>query len=281
MSISAVRSSPFLGTYSPYSSIQEKEEETPPVESTLFSAPILLIIDLMNETYSIGSSLLASATEEVKEHSNILSKKMAENIATLRQAALRAQEADVWGRLQKASIGILSAFNLFLGLSLCKSESPMLGSALIASGILSVTNLAMTELRGWDLMAEKLSGDSKDLKNQITFWSPIALHTLSIALSASAGSAIFYDSNALSSALSSDWKELADLYGGLTGAGKSITDARFSSTKADLLTIQNDIASNTVLQDSLTAWIQNFIKLLDHGWEQARNIIQINSQLRM
>ncbi len=250
----------------------------------LFSPPILLIMELMHETYSIGNSLLQSACDEIKVYSEALSKKMAENIQALQQAAQRAQESNVWSTLQKAGACILSAFNIFLGTSLYSSGSPMLGSALIASGILSATNLAMTELRGWDLVAEKLS-DSQDLKNQITFWSPIALHCLSSALTAVSGSAIVYDPNLLPTSFTSDWKEYANVishsYTGITTAGKSFTEARFSWTKADLSLIQNAILSDTLLQDSLAEWIQNFTKLLEYGWEQARNIVQITSQLRM
>ncbi|MES2199561.1 MAG: hypothetical protein V4489_05295 [Chlamydiota bacterium] len=262
-----------------FSSSIGQAQEKPLTEAGLFSPPILLIIDLMNETYLIGQSFLLSAADEIKFYSDSLSKKMAENIATLQKAAQRAQESGVWSALQKVGGCILSALNLFIGASIY-SSSPTLGSTLIASGILSAANLAMTELRGWDLVAGKIS-NNEDLKTKITFWSPIALHCLSGALSAVSGSSILYDPNLLSSALPFDIENFTNYYTGITTAGKGITDAGFSWTKADLSLIQNAILSDTFLQDSLIAWIQDFTKLLEYGWEQAKNIITINSELRM
>lgn len=261
-----------------YSSSLEQSQEEPPARPGLFSPPILLIMDLMNETYAIGASLLQSASEEIKISSDDLSKKMAENIAALQKASQRAQELGVWSTLQKAGSCVLFTFNLYLGCSLCSNDSQKLGSVLIASGILSITNLAMTELRGWDLMAEKLAGGNEDLKNKITLWSPIALHCLSGALNTAAGASILCDPT-----LSFDYEkcnQAINIYSGVTSAGKSVADSRFFWTKADLSLIQNSILSDTLLQDALIALIQDFNKSLNYMYEQARNIIQLNSQLR-
>ncbi len=260
------------------SSIEQSQDESPP-RSGLFSPPILLIMELMNETYAIGVSILHSASEEIKISSNDLSKKMAENIAALQKASERAQELGVWSILQKTGACVLFTFNLYLGFSLYSNDSQKLGSVLIASGILSMTNLAMTELRGWDLMAEKLAGDNNDLRNKITLLSPIVLQLLSGALNTAAVSTVLYDPT-----LSFNYEKFdhaINIYSGFTGAGKSVADSRFSWTKAELSLIQSSILSDSLLQDSLIARIQDFNKSLNYVWEQARNIIQLNSQLRM
>lgn len=241
----------------------------------LSSAPVLFMIHLMEETYAIGNSLLQSASEEVKIYADWLSKKMTEYMDARKK--IEASQSGFWGTLQKIGSYILSTFNFFLGTTLYASGSTELGSALVASSVLSVANQVMVDLRGYELLAERLAMDRKNAEN-IIFWSPIALQILSTSLSAVAGTSLLHDSSLLSNQL--NLKKYFDAYNGVVTAGKSVTDASLSFTKAKLSAIQNVMQSAGLSQDFLTNWIQNFFKLLEHVLEQAKNFIQLNSQLR-
>jgi hypothetical protein len=246
--------------------------------TNLSSSSIPFMIHLMEETYAIGNSLLQSASEEVKIYADWLSKKMTKYMDTIKKTSEKLQESGFWATLQKIGSYVLSSFNFFLGTTLYTSGSTELGSALIASSVLSVANQAMVDLRGYDAIAERLAMDRKNAENLI-FWSPIGLQILSAALGTIGGTSLLQDSTFLSGQL--DLKNCFEVYKGVVTAGKSITDAGLSFTKAGLSDLQNILQSESLLQDFLTNWIQSFLKLLEQVCEQTKNIIQLNSQLRM
>lgn len=250
--------------------------------------PPLLFLHLMDETYTIGAFFLETSAQEIKASNEHLTKRIQEMTEALQASSKRAQEAGVWSMLQKAGSCILSTFNLLLGGSLFTAGSPVLGTTLIASGVLSVANMAMTEVQGWNFVAERLAQNNKELKEQILFWPPLALNCLSGALSAVAGSAVVYDPTLVGFNIlpynlkdyAEPIKNYSELFSGVTTAGQSASSAQFTWTKAQVSNIQNSIASDTLLQEALMSWMQNFLDLLSHGWEQARTAIQM-SNIRM
>ncbi len=260
------------------SSISQALEEKNSELAGLFGPPVLTMIHLMESTYEIGLSILHMAGEEIKQLSEDLKKKLTESIVILKKSATRMQDLSAWSLLQQASSSVLASFNLIMG-GAVYSSAPAVGTTLIAAGLLSAFNLAITEMREWDKIAEKFAGNNKELKEQIAFWSPIALHCLSGALSAAGGSYLWYDPSLQPSVF--PIKECIDSFSGVTKAGAGISQSRLSWTKADLTLIQTAIATDKMTQEVLAALIQTFMQMLDRIRKQVEAVVQLNSQLRI
>jgi hypothetical protein len=188
-----------------------------------------------------------------------------------------SQQADMWSTLQKIGGLILSTYNLAMGSAIYTSGSPVLGSTLIAAGLLSTANIAITEMGGWSYLAEKLSQDNKKLQEQIAFWAPMTLYALSATTSITAA----YDPTLLTQIPSLEWKNYLDNMEPVLIAGKGAANAGLEWTQSSLLSLQTALFTDNLARDVLTSWIQKFIETLESGWEQARNIVSITTQMKV
>jgi len=232
----------------------------------------------MNDTYAVGSKLLESAAYEIKFFSESLGKRAADCKAALLDAARKTQQLGTWSTLERIGACILSGFNFAVGYSLYASGSNILGTTLIAAGILSVANIAMSEVQGWNFVAKQLAMGNKEYEDRIRFWGPMIGTAAPLALTGWAG---LYDPSLLSQATSFDWQKSAELYNGFTTAGKSYSQASLYWVQSVLSEIQSAVTGDKLLRDAIIAWMETLTQTLQAGWEQARSIIQITSQVRM
>ena len=256
-----------------------------PQRTGLFSPPKLTspevrLIHLLEEMDGTGKKLMHFAGEELDFLTKRLNQHFEENSRLLQESAKRAQELGNWEIFQQIGSCLLSTFNLFYGASLALTGAPVLGTSLIAAGMLSMTSVAITELKGWDFIAQRLAQDNEDLKNQIIFWSPLALNTLSMALSAASCA------GALAPIPWPVQSELyiqgtVNLYSGISTCGKSLTETRHTWTKADLSAIRGEITLATNQKESLLTFIEDYVKNLHNSWAEAKNMIQISIQTRV
>ena len=129
--------------------------------------PILYCLYLMEKTYESGMHSLSDAAQELEIRFQRSQDFIAKMQTAFGEFAKKADEAGIWSNLQKAGAYILSTFNLIFGFTLYASGNTELGSTLVAAGLLSIANFAMTEMKGWDALAEKLAKGNKDFKDQI------------------------------------------------------------------------------------------------------------------
>lgn len=270
-------------TIESYSSIQVAENTvtlTTKESNGLFAPPNLpsplLVIQLMENVYTTGRKLLEVALEEVKGLSGQIEKNWQQIVETLQKNTVWTQQSNMWSTLQTVGSYILSAYSFGIGGMIYASGSPVLGSTLLAAGLLSTANIALTEMGGWDYIAEKLAKENAELQKQITFWGPITLY----ALSASGSIAASCDPNVLANIPSLEWKKFVESMNSVVIAGKGFANANLEWSKASLLTLQTTLFKDNMARDVLLGWIKSFAEMLENGWEQARNIIFITSQMK-
>ena len=276
-------------TYTESSSSSSIESPTlilsTPDRTGLFSAPKLTspehrLIHLLEEMDDTGKKLMHFAGEELNFLTKQTNQHFEEKSLLLQTSAKRAQELGNWEILEQIGSCLLASFNIFYGTALALTGAPALGTTLIAAGMLSMTSIAITELKGWDFITQRLAQDNEELQNQLLFWSPLALNTLSMALSAACYGGLFGPTL---------WPLQSDkyiqgaigLYSGVSTSGKSLIEARHNWTKADLSEIRGKIDLDTAQKENLLAFIENYVKNLHNGWEEAKNMIQISIQTRV
>ena len=116
---------------------------------------------LGNEILETLSLRVSQIKEKINEITTELTKK-------LKEAAERAQESVFWSLLKKVATCLLSAVSIVLGISLVASGGgALVGGAMIASGILSLANFALSESGLWDTIAQQLSRGNEDLKRKL------------------------------------------------------------------------------------------------------------------
>lgn len=111
----------------------------------------------------------------------------------VKESAAKTQDWNFWKFLQDVGALFISAANTVLGcFFLSSTSSTLIGSALLASGILSIANFVFTHSDVWDALAKKMAGEDETLQKKIRSLLPatIALISTACALGGSVGAAL-------------------------------------------------------------------------------------------
>lgn len=110
----------------------------------------------------------------------------------LQKALKHSQDSSFWGFLKELGALLLAAVSAVLGLSLLSTgAAPLIGGALIASGVLSIANFTFKTCGVWDWVAELLAQDNEALRKQLAHLLPAGAGLLAalISLAGIAGAA--------------------------------------------------------------------------------------------
>ncbi len=267
-------------------SVVWEPSETHSSTAPLFSPPTLpspdrfnehSFINVMNEIHNVGEDLLkafrhaiVSSTQKIKELS-------LENAQKLKEAAARAQENGVWSLLKKIGSCILSAFSIVFGIALTASGGgTLIGAALIASGIMSIANFAMTESGSWDWIAKKLAHDNEELQRKLAFWLPTAVGGISslCSIAGSIGGTIWGGLNLAQQGFAVLQQTLG-IYQLVTTVGKGISDTKLLLTQADLEEVSSKISLEKFISEDVSLWIKHCMQYLKELQKQAEKQIQL------
>lgn len=244
-----------------------------PSPRTLFSPPKLL--EAMEETDRLARMSMQIASFEITSSSDKIRDHMEEKALTLKKAAERAAEQQVWSVLQMIGACFLSTYNIALGYN-AVATAPVLGTFMIAAGMLSAANIAMEKVDGWNLVAEKLAQDNEEFRKQLLFFGPLSINAISLALGTVGSQA-----TALSLPLKDSLEKSMQLYTSTSMAGQSVTDARISLIQSDLSEITGKIALENFIKESILSWITDLHSQVNQGWEEAKNVLQTYTQMRI
>jgi hypothetical protein len=166
--------SPFqLFSHPPINSEKRAEEVTlPPVDHKITSKPVLNPIPFLLQVNDKGIKTAEGLMEfnikdwEVqRQELNVLRKKQLEQLAK----TIESEESSLfWSFLTKIGQVVLAAISTVLGFSLLASGgAPLAAGALVASGLLTVANVALQETGGWDWIADQIAEKDKELRDNI------------------------------------------------------------------------------------------------------------------
>ena len=244
----------------------------------------LRLLSVTETTRELGGEIidaLSTRLQGIKERIREISQ---ETMTTLREAALRAKESGFWSVLKKIATALISAVSIIFGISIASSGSALIGGAMIASGVLSLANFAISELRGWDWIAEQLAHKNEERKKQLMFALPIAVGILAGGIGL-IGSVHGIATGAINFAGKAQLiiQSLLGLFDGMTTLGKGAADARLLWTQADLKELQGDLfiereSFNTTL-DEIRASLGDFKDISKKTQTVVDMITQSNIQL--
>jgi hypothetical protein len=202
----------------------------------------LRLLAVTETTRELGGEIIEALSARLQGIKDRIREISQESMQMLREAALRAQESTFWSVLRKIATALISAVSVIFGISIASSGSALIGGAMIASGVLSLANFALSEMRGWDWIAEQLAHENEERKKQLAVVLPIATGILAggIGLLGSvngiATGAINFAEKAMMIAQS-----ILGIFEGLTVLGKGAADAKLLWTQADLKALQGDL----------------------------------------
>lgn len=176
---------------------------------------------------------LSTRLDQVKQKTRDIS---AENMQKLRESAERTKTSNFWSILNKVATCLLSAISFVFGISLLASGgTALVGGAMIASGVLSLANFALTEWGAWDWVADQLAHKNEERKNKIAMILPAAAGIVAGGIGL-VGSVHGIASGALQFAEKMAFiaQTALSIFDGVTTLGKGIADARLLYTQADL-----------------------------------------------
>lgn len=239
----------------------------------------------LNKLDQSGTKFLQLHLKSLDETEKKMKKLHVESLDKLQQAAQRAQESEVWSTLQKMASCILSAISTVLGISLVQTGGGLLiGGAMIASGVLAISNLVMLETNSWDWVAEKLAQGNDERKERLKTLLPALVGVTSgaVGLMGSAG-AVFWAPLNFSQQVFVIASSVANVAEGVTALGKGISDLRLSREQGALTHLRQDMTLNEFALDRNIGNVEKFFKQRSFASSQANKIIQmsINTNSKM
>jgi hypothetical protein len=276
-----VEPSPYFPAF-PLGGFGEKSAETPllweqkPPQLVRPSSEYRLI-SLANELELSIGEILNSVTMrlgDVKEKIRSLS---VENIQKLKQAALKAQSGDFWSMLKKIASCLLGTISMVFGAScIASGGGALIGGVMIASGLLSLATITLSECKAWDWIAGQLSHENEERKNQLALLLPLSLGILAAGCGI-AGSVHGIASGAILAVQKTALiaQTSLSLFSGVTTMGKGITEAQGVWIQADLQCIQGHLTEEREELNSLTEKIRTFLSELKGALKKAQNALDV------
>lgn len=242
------------------------------------------LLQFLDKMDGVGHSLRLVNIESLEECHKQMLEIQAQHIQKMNEAALRSQQESTWSLLKKIGSIILASISTVLGISLVATAAgSVLGGLMIASGILTLVNLAFSETHVWDWVAEKLAKDNVDRQKLISTLLPAAVGGLcAIAgLAGSTGVALWAGLNFSQKLLVIGQVAISFLEGGFA-IGEGVCQYREHNSKAGLLEIKQKQFNNSREIEKHTSAMEKFMRsqseILEHIKKELKLTIQVNTK---
>lgn len=245
---------------------------TPPRHRTPSSLEGLRIIEAMNFFQELCDSFLEITSLRIETFNEELQTLLTQ----LRAASEKAKESKAWSILQKIANLMVASFSLVVGISLLGSGGmgTVVGGAMIVSGILSISNMVLSETGAWNWIAGKLADNAEEQRKLATLIPAIVgvlAGSVGILGSVSAYSKfgmpafqaiIFFAQSAIT------------IFNGTTTIGKGFADARSLYHSADVVKIKSEITIKGKMIDHVTKSLETIFDTLNNDRTSNLKIIE-------
>lgn len=169
------------------------------------------------------------------------------------------QDITFWSVLEDIGNSITSCLSFFFGCASVSAGAPVVGGALIASGVLSATNLIFKHTGLWDWAADTLSYGNESAKNAIRTYVPSAIGLTSAAFGIYGSYAAWnYTSlNGIEKGLSFV-QSVTNVANVITAYGNGITQYRSKNIQADLDALRSKADLYRISLEEYTDDIQDY-----------------------
>lgn len=275
-----VRSDPTTG---PSAFSQEKPHLAPPVSSH----GIYQLLAILERLSCSGKTLARAHGVALQQTNNECDALIKEQSRILEEAAKRTQAQRVWDALKQAATVVLAALSALFGITLLAVPgTTVLGVALIASGILTIANLAMSDLGAWDWVARKLASDNEKKRQWLAILLPAAVSFVAGALALGGGPAALQAWHTMSAVQRAVvvLTTAAAFADGSIQIGKGVSDTQATWLQTELERSQTSLTLNELQSEKITSWIRALLESLAQASATAEQIIarfvQTNSLVR-
>lgn len=196
----------------------------------------LRLLKLAESAHSTGELILSMLSERLQLVRSELESASAVMMQNLRDSAQKAQTGGNWGILHKVATSLLSTISALFGTALVTSgASVWIGSAMITSGILSLSNLVFGELGAWDFVSKQLAQDNVEHQKKLAVLLPTTVGILSAGVGlAGAGWGIGTHAVQFFEEMIYLAQGALTIFNSSTAFGKGVADARLVWAQADL-----------------------------------------------
>lgn len=243
--------------------------------------PAIRAVNVLDSVYTQGQRILDLNCRALEEEQQNISQLCQENIGKLEEAAKRSQEAGVWDYLQKIGSAVLATISIFLGVSLTATAATFIGGALIGAGMVTLSNLVLTEAGFWDWVAAKLASNDEELEKKIRTLVPcmIGLMANGVQFLALGSLAIFGTLDLATQALLVG-QVIANVASTTTAVGGQISQARVAWSQGALTDIQGKISTSRHEVELNTDNIENVMSRHSQAHRHAQKIIDLTIETR-
>lgn len=251
----------------------------PPQPAALIAALRFLEIETIGEgLFKINELNLTHMQSRLKQLTVDETEKMKED-------AERAKNKDMWSFLMDIATVILAAISTVLGMVLVGTGAGIVvGSIMVASGLLAIANFAFKEAEVWDILAKALAQDNEDLQQQLVTALPAAVGILSAVLGlVGTGGAMLWSQISLVEQVVAIAQTAASFAYGVTSSGNGVVQARSKWTEADLFEIKNaiDLMKSAVERkmDEMARFIESQVQIEKFVRILCNTALEINSTI--
>ena len=264
--------------WSPERPLLTSPDELPPPRGLPLSDYRMLAAT--DESRNLGNQIIDTLGLRLAAIKNKIREISADNIKMLTETAERASNSAWWSILKKIATCLVSALSIVFGVALAASGGgALIGGAMIASGILSLANFALSETGAWDWVAKKLSNDDEEWRNRLAMILPLSVGIVAggIGLVGSvysvATGAIPFVEKAVYVA-----QTMLAVFDGVTTFGKGQADAQLIWSQADLSDVQAQLTVQRTNFDSTMREIEGSLSDFRNVKSKTKKTIQIISQ---
>jgi hypothetical protein len=258
----------------------ERPALTPPDSLPVLSDSVYRFISTTEESRELGEQILETFELRLKDIKLKIREISADNIQKLQEAARRAADSSFWSVLKKIATCLFSAFSMIFGISsVATGGSALIGGAMIASGILSLSNFAIAEAGAWDWISKQLSNDNEERQKMFAWLLPSAVGVIAGGIGL-VGSVQGVVSGAFQFAEKAAYvaQTALTIFDAATTFGRGHADAHLIWTQSDLSKIQADLTIQRTNFDSVMREIECSMNDFRAIKAKTKKIIQILSQ---
>lgn len=258
----------------------ERPMLTSPDALSSSSYSVYRFLDTTEESRHLGDQILETLGERLNHVKLKIREISTDNIQKLKEAAQRAADSSFWSILNKIATCLLSALSMVFGISLIASGGgTLIGGLMVASGILSLSNFAMSETGAWDWVSKQLASDNEEWQKKLAWILPSAVGILAGgigivgSIQSVASGAFQFTEKAVYLA-----QTVLAIFDAATTFGKGHADAHLIWAQSDVSKIQADLTVERTNFDSVMKEIEGSLSDFRAIKAKTKKIIQTLSK---
>lgn len=260
----------------------QKAVAPPMVKPTLLPPSKMRLALFVKELEMTQAKIVDTFCDRLKTMTSESNQEASEYQKQLKENSDRADTHLFWSFLKKIWSAVFSAVTALFGVFNLTGGNVVVGTALIASGTLSLANLICSEMGVWEEVAKELAENDKERQKQIAFFLPLAVTVLSAGLALFGGVYNFAQTQTFfSQQLGFALIASLSILNSIVEIGQGITQARLLYSQADLLKIQTALESTHIQTKMCTEALGSFFAATQGIFERLGRVMQIAAQTNL